>query len=91
MLTHSEILYSHLVDGSIEPVYLWEKEADLGVPSVVIIHDLFEDIGFYSQDIAWWVDRKYRVFGFNIHYYGNKKTCGMRGVLRKSAITFCRS
>lgn len=83
MLENPEILYSHLADGSIEPVYLWRKDVDTQQPGVVIIHDLYEDLGFYTQDINWWVERNHPVYGVNIHYYGSRKRTAYAGSFEK--------
>lgn len=83
MLENPEILYSHLADGSIEPVYLWRKDVDTQQPGVVIIHDLYEDLGFYTQDINWWVERNHSVYGVNIHYYGSRKRMAYAGSFEK--------
>lgn len=78
-----EILYYHLGDGSVEPVYLWQEDSDSEGSSVVIIHDLWEDISFYRQDIAWWMEKKYQVYGVNIPYFGTKKRAHYAGSFEK--------
>lgn len=83
MLATPKIFYSHLADGSIDPVYLWDEESHPQRSSVVIIHDLFEDMSFYHQDIAWWIHRGHAVWCFNIHYYGTQKNARYAGSMDK--------
>ncbi|MCY4381199.1 MAG: alpha/beta hydrolase [Proteobacteria bacterium] len=70
-------------DGHVEPLYKWQCDTSGDLPSVVIVHDLWEDIGFYKKEIQWWLTQNRQVFIFNINYFGSQKNTKFAGNFSK--------
>ena len=89
-----EVLYCLRGDGYVEPLYKWTPPSNPQVPlqsnlpSVVIIHDLWEDIGFYKKEILWWLSQGRQVFAFQVDYYGTKKRSRFAGTFEKVCYNF---
>ena len=88
------MLYCPRGDRYVEPLYQWipstESQGSLpsNLPSVVIIHDLWEDVGFYKKEILWWLLQGRQVFAFQIDYYGTKKRSRFAGTFEKVCYNF---
>ena len=55
-------------------IYQWNKEDnDISSRSVLIMHDLWEDLTFYEKDINWFLSQNYTVYGINSIYNGSEQ------------------
>ena len=54
------------------PIYQWVKDESTNqhCQSVLIVHDLWENLTFYQNDIKWFLDQDYKVYGINATYDG---------------------
>lgn len=71
-----------LEDGSLTEIHVWEKDVFPGENPVLVVHDLWESLEDYEQDINWWLNMGRRVYGVQIRTNGSVRTEKFAGSFR---------
>ena len=55
-----------LEEGGVLEIRMWADDVVSGERAVLVVHDLWEDLLAYEQDIRWWLSQGRRVYGVQL-------------------------